>query len=72
MDHWFVIVTIYALVCRLKVGCDIPGKYRVCLDSDAAEFGGYSRVRLNSVVSSCLFFFRAVYVCLRLTVDAVV
>jgi len=54
--RWFLVVTIWhALVCRLKVGCDIPGKYRVCLDSDAAEFGGYSRVRLNSVVSSCLF-----------------
>eukprot|EP00252_Welwitschia_mirabilis_P009173 TRINITY_DN21526_c0_g1_i3.p1 TRINITY_DN21526_c0_g1~~TRINITY_DN21526_c0_g1_i3.p1 ORF type:complete len:776 (+),score=154.88 TRINITY_DN21526_c0_g1_i3:122-2449(+) len=27
-----------------KVGCDMPGKYRVALDSDAAEFGGHERV----------------------------
>ncbi|XP_022946220.1 1,4-alpha-glucan-branching enzyme 1, chloroplastic/amyloplastic-like [Cucurbita moschata] len=27
-----------------KVGCDIPGKYRVALDSDASEFGGRGRV----------------------------
>ncbi|CAA7391260.1 unnamed protein product [Spirodela intermedia] len=27
-----------------KVGCDIPGKYRVALDSDALEFGGLGRV----------------------------
>ncbi|KAG0577711.1 hypothetical protein M758_5G168600 [Ceratodon purpureus] len=31
----------------LKVGCEIPGKYRICLDSDAAEFGGHSRVDHN-------------------------
>ncbi|XP_073390436.1 1,4-alpha-glucan-branching enzyme, chloroplastic/amyloplastic isoform X2 [Physcomitrium patens] len=29
---------------ELKVGCEIPGNYRICLDSDAAEFGGHSRV----------------------------
>ncbi|KAL7116504.1 hypothetical protein ACP275_03G009000 [Erythranthe tilingii] len=28
-----------------KVGCDLPGKYRVALDSDAWEFGGPGRVR---------------------------
>ncbi|KAG0581581.1 hypothetical protein KC19_4G262800 [Ceratodon purpureus] len=28
----------------LKVGCEIPGKYRICLDSDAAEFGGHARL----------------------------
>ncbi|KAG5018163.1 hypothetical protein JHK87_014018 [Glycine soja] len=28
-----------------KVGCDLPGKYRVVLDSDAWEFGGHGRVR---------------------------
>lgn len=27
-----------------KVGCDLPGKYRVALDSDAFEFGGYGRI----------------------------
>ncbi|PKA60826.1 1,4-alpha-glucan-branching enzyme, chloroplastic/amyloplastic [Apostasia shenzhenica] len=27
-----------------KVGCDLPGKYRVALDSDAFEFGGHGRV----------------------------
>ncbi|KAG9443121.1 hypothetical protein H6P81_018975 [Aristolochia fimbriata] len=27
-----------------KVGCDLPGKYRVTLDSDALEFGGQGRV----------------------------
>ncbi|XP_042374372.1 1,4-alpha-glucan-branching enzyme, chloroplastic/amyloplastic-like isoform X3 [Zingiber officinale] len=27
-----------------KVGCDLPGKYRVALDSDAPEFGGHGQV----------------------------
>ncbi|XP_010664077.1 1,4-alpha-glucan-branching enzyme 1, chloroplastic/amyloplastic isoform X2 [Vitis vinifera] len=27
-----------------KVGCDLPGKYRVALDSDACVFGGQGRV----------------------------
>ncbi|KAL5557734.1 hypothetical protein UlMin_033945 [Ulmus minor] len=27
-----------------KVGCDLPGKYRVALDSDALDFGGRGRV----------------------------
>ncbi|OVA00600.1 Glycoside hydrolase [Macleaya cordata] len=27
-----------------KVGCDLPGKYRVALDSDAWAFGGHGRV----------------------------
>lgn len=27
------------------MGCDLPGKYRVALDSDASEFGGPGRVR---------------------------
>ncbi|KAF8405530.1 hypothetical protein HHK36_010437 [Tetracentron sinense] len=27
-----------------KVGCDLPGKYRVALDSDALEYGGRGRV----------------------------
>ena len=27
-----------------KVGCDLPGKYRVALDSDASDFGGHGRV----------------------------
>lgn len=31
----------------MKVGCEIPGKYRICLDSDAGEFGGHSRVDHN-------------------------
>lgn len=30
---------------RYKVGCDLPGKYRVALDSDTLEFGGHGRVR---------------------------
>ena len=39
---------------RYKVGCDLPGKYRVALDSDAWEFGGHGRVR-NSVELFVLF-----------------
>ncbi|XP_015884098.3 1,4-alpha-glucan-branching enzyme 1, chloroplastic/amyloplastic [Ziziphus jujuba] len=31
-----------------KVGCDLPGKYRVALDSDAWEFGGHGRVGHNA------------------------
>jgi len=31
----------------LKVGCETPGLYRICLDSDAAEFGGHARVDHN-------------------------
>uniref|UniRef100_A0A453TAT2 Alpha-amylase/branching enzyme C-terminal all beta domain-containing protein n=1 Tax=Aegilops tauschii subsp. strangulata TaxID=200361 RepID=A0A453TAT2_AEGTS len=27
-----------------KVGCDLPGKYKVALDSDALMFGGHGRV----------------------------
>ncbi|CAD6338235.1 unnamed protein product [Miscanthus lutarioriparius] len=27
-----------------KVGCDLPGKYRIALDSDALVFGGHGRV----------------------------
>ncbi|XP_021754453.1 1,4-alpha-glucan-branching enzyme 1, chloroplastic/amyloplastic-like [Chenopodium quinoa] len=27
-----------------KIGCDLPGKYRVALDSDALDFGGRGRV----------------------------
>jgi Alpha amylase, C-terminal all-beta domain len=34
---------------RYKVGCDLPGKYRVALDSDAFEFGGKGRVSLQCV-----------------------
>lgn len=30
-----------------KVGCDLPGKYRVALDSDAREFGGQGRVSVG-------------------------
>jgi hypothetical protein len=32
------------LICSYKVGCDLPGKYRVALDSDAFVFGGHGRV----------------------------
>jgi hypothetical protein len=32
------------ILCRYKVGCDLPGKYRVALDSDALVFGGHGRV----------------------------
>lgn len=35
---------IYPWTNRYKVGCDLPGKYRVALDSDALEFGGHGRV----------------------------
>jgi 1,4-alpha-glucan branching enzyme len=31
-------------MCSYKVGCDLPGKYRVALDSDALVFGGHGRV----------------------------
>lgn len=34
---------------RYKVGCDLPGKYRVALDSDASEFGGHGRVRKSFI-----------------------
>lgn len=27
-----------------KVGCDVPGKYRVVLDTDDPAFGGHGRV----------------------------
>ncbi|KAK1362235.1 1,4-alpha-glucan branching enzyme [Heracleum sosnowskyi] len=30
-----------------KVGCDMPGIYRVALDTDALEFGGHGRVAHN-------------------------
>lgn len=33
-----------SLTFRYKVGCDLPGKYRIALDSDAFEFGGQGRV----------------------------
>lgn len=35
--------------CRYKVGCDLPGKYGVALDSDALEFGGHGRVRSTNL-----------------------
>jgi len=35
-----------------KVGCDLPGKYRVALDSDALEFGGKGRVRTKDFIKS--------------------
>jgi len=38
--------------CRYKVGCDLPGKYRVALDSDAWEFGGHGRVRSPNLSGS--------------------
>ncbi|KAH7437626.1 hypothetical protein KP509_05G081300 [Ceratopteris richardii] len=31
-----------------KVGCDLPGKYRVAFDSDSLEYGGYGRVGHDS------------------------
>lgn len=34
------------------MGCDLPGKYRVALDSDALEFGGHGRV-----TNSCYLLF---------------
>ena len=39
---------------RYKVGCDLPGKYRVALDSDALVFGGKGRVR-NFLVNFFLY-----------------
>lgn len=39
---------------RYKVGCDLPGKYRVALDSDATEFGGLGRVRNMLYISLVL------------------
>lgn len=41
----------YTWCCRLKVGCEMPGLYRICLDSDAAEFGGHARVRWTNFTS---------------------
>lgn len=38
---------------RYKVGCDLPGKYSVALDSDAWEFGGHGRVR-NPLYNLCM------------------
>ena len=34
-------------VFRYKVGCDLPEKYIVALDSDALDFGGGGRVRIH-------------------------
>jgi len=31
-----------------KIGVDVPGKYRIVLDSDAAEFGGANRLDHNT------------------------
>lgn len=31
-----------------KVGVDVPGKYKIVLDSDAEEFGGHRRLDHNS------------------------
>jgi len=38
------LISTLQLICRYKVGCDLPGKYRVALDSDAFVFGGHGRV----------------------------
>lgn len=45
--NYLDVLTLWAVICtyRYKVGCDLPGKYRVALDSDALEFGGHGRVR---------------------------
>lgn len=43
------------VTCRYKVGCDLPGKYRVALDSDAWDFGGQGRVR-KFYLFICFFF----------------
>lgn len=49
LDYIKVCFTYYTCsVCRYKVGCDLPGKYKVALDSDAWEFGGPGRVRTLS------------------------
>lgn len=40
----------YSETYRYKVGCDLPGKYRVALDSDAFEFGGHGRVSKPLIV----------------------
>jgi len=37
--------SLFSRIHRYKIGCDLPGKYRVALDSDAFEFGGHGRVR---------------------------
>jgi len=31
-----------------RIGCEVPGKYRIVLDSDAAEFGGSNRLDHNT------------------------
>ena len=38
---------------RYKVGCDLPGKYRIALDSDASEFGGHNRVQHSTPFFYC-------------------
>ncbi len=53
--------------CRIKVGCDLPGKYRVALDSDHAEFGGHGRVQTS--ITFMLFSLPLLW-CIPLTVNA--
>lgn len=36
-----------------KVGCDLPGKYKVALDSDAWDFGGHGRVGHDAEHFTC-------------------
>jgi hypothetical protein len=44
------------LICSYKVGCDLPGKYRVALDSDALVFGGHGRVSSDDIYWKDVFF----------------
>uniref|UniRef100_A0A453TB00 Alpha-amylase/branching enzyme C-terminal all beta domain-containing protein n=1 Tax=Aegilops tauschii subsp. strangulata TaxID=200361 RepID=A0A453TB00_AEGTS len=45
-----------------KVGCDLPGKYKVALDSDALMFGGHGRVSnvndVQDLFCTPMFFYR--------------
>lgn len=35
-------------VCSNRIGVDVPGKYKIALDTDAAEFGGFNRLDRNT------------------------
>ena len=40
----------FSYLYRYKVGCDLPGKYRIALDSDALEFGGHGQVHNSTLI----------------------
>lgn len=56
--------------CSYKVGCDLPGKYKVALDSDALMFGGHGRVSNdNNVQDLFLHTFSAIKMAIQAAPD---